>query len=124
LKLLEDKADTLKHVGVFTIYKIFLIYHVYIYIYIYISCAFVDLDEIHVIFSTFAIGLAFFKQCCGRWIYFHHQFNASNVHGPDHRSVTVLPEDADVVSKLDVVEANHIPLVPMNRNCGTTIPFP
>jgi len=38
LRLLEDDRDSLKYVGVFTIYKILLIY-------INICCVFVDLDN-------------------------------------------------------------------------------
>jgi len=51
LRLPEDDADALKHVGVLTIYKISFIYiymyiymYIYIYIYIYVFCAFVGLD--------------------------------------------------------------------------------
>ena len=53
MKLPEDGADAFKHVGVFTLYEIVLIYiyvcvyYIYIYIYIiYILCrAFVGLDN-------------------------------------------------------------------------------
>jgi hypothetical protein len=49
-----------------------------------------------------------------------------HVSGTRSRSslVTILPEDSDAFSKLEGVDVNHTPLVPKNRNCGTSIPFP
>ena len=47
-RLPEDDADALKNVGVFTLYKIFLIY-IYICIYIYILCVCVCLCVVHLL---------------------------------------------------------------------------